>query len=87
MKKLCVLLLILFSLSAAATEPPTRNKTQAPEKKITRQVLPQPEPQPQPDKRIKTTGKKPAKKPPEVTPFIPSEKINADAVVAFPVDI
>lgn len=83
MKKLCVLLLILFSLSAAATEPPTRNKTQAPEKKTTRQVLPEP----QPDKRIKTTGKKPAKKPPEVTPFIPSEKINADAVVAFPVDI
>jgi hypothetical protein len=85
MKKLCCLLLILFSLTAAAAEPPARNKTQTPEKKTTQQVLPQQKPQP--DKKIKTTGKTPAKKSPEITPFIPSEKIDADAVVAFPVDI
>lgn len=84
MKKLCCLLLILFSLTAAAAEPVNKHERQAPEKKPPRQVLPKQKLLPSGE--INKTEKA-KKKPPEVKTFIPSEKIDADAVVSFPVDI
>jgi len=84
MKKLCCLLLLLFSLTATAAEPVNNYERQSQEKKPPRQVLPKQEPLPSGE--INKTEKA-KKKPPEVKPFIPSEKIDADAVVSFPVDI
>ena len=84
MKKLCCLLLILFSLTAAAAEPVSRHTPLPQGEKPPPQA--QTKQEPPPSRELNKT-EKPPKKPPEVKPFIPSEKIGADDVVAFPVDI
>ena len=84
MKKLFCLLLILFSLTAAAAEPVSRHTPLPQGEKPSRQA--QTKQKPPPSQKLDKTEKSP-KKPPKVKPFIPSEKIGADEVVAFPVDI
>lgn len=75
MMKFCCLILILFSVTATAAEPVNR---QLQGKKPSGQTLPVTE---------QEKVAKPQKKPPVLKFFTPSEKIDADAVVAFPVDI
>lgn len=84
MKKLCCLLLILFSLTAAAAEPVSRHTPLPQGGKPPPQT--QTKQKPPPSRKLDKTEKSP-KKSPKVKPFIPSEKIGADEVVAFPVDI
>ena len=68
-------MLLLFSMPAAAAEPVNR---QPEEKEEPKQTLPVTE---------QEKGVPQQKKPPALKPFTPSEKIAADAVVTFPVDI
>lgn len=75
MMKFCCLILILFSMPAIAAEPVNR---QPEEKEVPKQTLPVTE-----QEKVTRTQKKPS----ALKPFTPSEKIAADAVVAFPVDI
>ena len=84
MKKLYCLLLILFSLTAAAAEPVSRHAPLPQGEKPPQQA--QTKQKPPPSQKLNRT-EKPPKKPLKVKPFIPSEKIGADDVVAFPVDI
>ncbi len=84
MKKSCCILLILFSLTAAAAEPVSRHVLPPAGKQPLRQA--QTKPKPSSSQKMSKTKKQP-KKQPEAKSFIPSEKIGADEVVAFPVDI
>jgi hypothetical protein len=76
-----MLLLPLFALPTAAAEPVTN---QPPQKK----ALPAQTP-PTVRPAAKETTAKPQQKPdaPKAESFTPSERIDADAVVAFPADI
>jgi hypothetical protein len=76
-----ILLLPLFALPAAAAEPVTN---QPPQK---RELPAQAPPTVRPAEE-KTTAKPQNKPPaPKAESFTPSERIDADAVVAFPADI
>lgn len=75
MMKFCCLILILFSVTTAAAEPVNR---QLQGKEPSGPTLPVTE---------QEKVAKPQKKPPVLKFFTPSEKIDADAVVAFPVDM
>ncbi|NOQ47123.1 MAG: hypothetical protein GQ559_10725 [Desulfobulbaceae bacterium] len=75
MIRICCLMLVLLSMPAAAAESVNR---QPEGKEPPRQTQPVAE-----NEKVV----KPQKKRPALKPFIPSEKIDADAVVAFPVDI
>lgn len=77
MMKFCCLILILFSVTATAAEPVNR---QPQGKEPSGQTLPATETE-------QEKVAKPQKKPPVLIFFTPSEKIDADAVVAFPVDM
>ncbi|MCK5915972.1 MAG: hypothetical protein KAG92_07515 [Deltaproteobacteria bacterium] len=84
MKKLYCLLLTLFSLTVAAAEPINKHELQPQGGKSPQQAQTKPE---TPPSRELNKTEKPPKEPLKVKSFIPSEKIAADDVVAFPVDI
>ncbi|MEA3241200.1 MAG: hypothetical protein U9P37_06485 [Pseudomonadota bacterium] len=76
-----ILLLLLFAVTATAAEPVNNHQLQ--KKESPKQT------QPAVKMEDEKTTAKPQKKPPDirVKSFTPSEKIDADAVIAFPVDI
>ncbi|MEA3546211.1 MAG: hypothetical protein U9R66_00990 [Thermodesulfobacteriota bacterium] len=75
MMKFCFLILLLLSMPAVAAEPVNR---QPEGKEVPKQTLPVTE---------QEKVARPQKKPSTLKSFTPSEKIAADAVVTFPVDI
>ena len=75
MMKFCCLMVIMLSTPALAAEPVNRQPAGKESSKPTQPVTEQ------------EKGRRTQKKQPELKPFIPSEKIAADAVVTFPVDI